>query len=130
MVVTAALAIVVVISVIYSVHKTGPARSTVAVHDSALATPVAKSAVTEREEGEMVAFEFPVEGPIKTYHMDHDQEAIVTMYWHKETWAHIERFTSKVYPDEPTVLELEEPEPGLYPLKLDSGEIRGYVQVD
>lgn len=129
-VITLALAIVVVMSAIYSVPRTGTARSTVAAHDSALATPVAKSAGTEREEDEMVAFEFPAEGPIKTYHMDHDQEAIITMYWHKETWAHIERFSSKVYPDEPTVLELEEPEPGLYPLKLDSGEIRGYVQVN
>lgn len=79
---------------------------------------------------DVVAFEFPAEGPIKTFHMDHDEEAIITMYWGQHTWAHIERFTSEVWSGEPTVLELEEPQPGLYPLTLDTGEIRGYVQVD
>lgn len=109
---------------------TSPAApSRTADHRNAVqATPAAES--EEEEEEEMVAFEFPAEGPMKTYHMEHGGEAIITMYWPKKTWAHIEHFSSIVYPNEPTVLELEHPEPGLYPLTLDSGEIRGYVQVD
>lgn len=126
---TAALAILVTASTTYfALHQKGPAKSADTMKDSPYATPVVEA--EEHEEEEMVAFEFPAEGPIKTFHMDHDQEAIVTMYWGKRTWAHIERFTAEVYPGEPTVLELEEPEPGLYPLTLDTGEIRGYVQVD
>ena len=127
---TIGLAIVISLSYIYVAKNQPVAGKTSIARDSALATPVAESEEEEEEEEEMVAFEFPAEGPIKTYHMDHDQEAIVTMYWGKHTWAHIERFSSEVWPNEPTILELEEPKPGLYPLKLDTGEIRGYVQVD
>lgn len=81
---------------------------------------------TQREPS---AFYFGIGYRNAAYTMEAGEEAIITVYWNSPTWANIEHFRSKVYPGEATILELEHPRKGIYPLTLDSGEVLGSVTV-
>jgi hypothetical protein len=100
-------------------------------HQSKIAdTTIRKTSSPDQDKHEqVVAFSFGLGYPDAHYSMSHDNEAIITLRWNQNTWAHIENFTSKVYAGEATVLELEEPKAGVYPLTLDSGEVLGTVKV-